>query len=277
MRFFVVSAVFHYLGPAFAVLLFARVEPIGVAALRIWSAALVFALWRRFRWDRTVVLWGIVLAGMNVSFYLAIARLPLGTVAAIEFLPVVGLAALGARTPRNLVALVAVVGGVYALVDVRVEGDPFGFVLAFLNAALFAFYIVLAHSSAQRSSAIAGLGAAMAVAALLTAPGLVMAAPAATDPRLLAAGAGVGICSSVIPYICDQLAMARLARETYALMVALLPATAMLIGVIVLRQVPTAAEALGVAFVIFGVALHSGRTERLKENTWNRHDSVARG
>ncbi|KAB2351847.1 EamA family transporter [Actinomadura rudentiformis] len=277
MRFFVVSSVFHYLGPAFAVLLFARVEPVGVAVLRIWSAALVFALWRRFRWDRTVVAWGVVLAGMNVSFYMAIARLPLGTVAAIEFLPVVGLAALGARTPRNVVALLAVVGGVYALVDVRLEGEPLGFVLAFLNAALFAFYIVLAHRSAQRSGAIGGLGAAMAAAAVLTAPGLVVAGPALTDPLLLAAGAGVGICSSVIPYVCDQLAMARLARETYALMVALLPATAVVIGVIVLRQVPSAVEALGVAFVIFGVALHSGRTESLKEKAWNTHDSAAQG
>ncbi|MFG2002733.1 DMT family transporter [Spirillospora sp. NPDC048911] len=277
MRFFLVSAVFHYLGPAFAVLLFARVEPVGVAALRVWTAAVVFVLWRRFRWDRTVVLWGIVLAGMNVAFYLAIARLPLGTVAAIEFAPVVGLAALGARTPRNAVALVAVVGGVYALVDVRLEGEPVGFVLAFLNAALFALYIVLAHRSAQRDAAIGGLGAAMAVAAVLTAPGLVVAAPAMLDPLVLAAGIAVGICSSVIPYVCDQLAMARLARETYALMVALLPATAVVIGVIVLRQVPSPVEAAGVALVISGVALHSGRTERLKEKTWNRHDSVAQG
>ena len=102
--YFVGSAVFHYLGPAFAVLLFVRVEALGVAWLRIASAALVFALWRR-PWralamlDRTTLLaWGVVLALMNCCFYLAIDRLPLATVAAIEFLPVVGLAALGAST-----------------------------------------------------------------------------------------------------------------------------------------------------------------------------------
>src|SRR6201990_2695180 len=98
--YFVVSAVFHYLGPAFAVLLFARVDVLGVAWLRIATAALVFALWRR-PWHalrhRTVLAWGAVLAVMNCCFYEAIDRLPLATVAAIEFLPVVVLAALGAH------------------------------------------------------------------------------------------------------------------------------------------------------------------------------------
>ena len=109
-----VSAVFHYLGPAFAVLLFARVDVLGVAWLRIASAALVFAVWRR-PWRvlaqldgearRLLLAWGAVLALMNCCFYLAIDRLPLGTVAAIEFLPVIALAALGARSTRNLGAL----------------------------------------------------------------------------------------------------------------------------------------------------------------------------
>src|SRR5919108_1117028 len=108
--YFVISAVFHYLGPAFAVLLFARVDVLGVAWLRIASAALVFALWRRpwrafaalDRPGRRLLLgWGAVLAVMNACFYVAIDRLPLGTVAAIEFLPVIALAAVGARTPRN--------------------------------------------------------------------------------------------------------------------------------------------------------------------------------
>src|SRR6476661_5319897 len=122
--YFVGSAIFHYLGPAFAVLLFVRVDALGVAWLRIASAALLFAAWRRpwraFRTldpggRRLVVAWGAVLAAMNCCFYLAIDRLPLATVAAIEFLPVVGLAAAGARTPRNAAALVLAVAGVYLL------------------------------------------------------------------------------------------------------------------------------------------------------------------
>jgi inner membrane transporter RhtA len=260
--YFVGSAVFHYLGPAFAVLLFARVDALGVAWLRIASAALVFALWRR-PWralrelDRgTLVAWGAVLALMNCCFYLAIDRLPLATVAAIEFLPVVGLAALGARTPRNAAALVLAVPGVYLLTGIRLEGEPLGVALAFANAGFFALYIVLAHRAAQ-GQGVDALGAAMLVAAVVVTPlAGAEALPALGDPVALLAGVGVGISSSVIPYVFDQLAMARLPRATYALLVALLPATAAVIGVVVLSQVPSLAEAAGVMLVIGGVALH---------------------
>jgi inner membrane transporter RhtA len=259
--YFVGSAIFHYLGPAFAVLLFARVDVLGVAWLRIASAALIFALWRR-PWrvvDRTLIAWGAVLAVMNCCFYIAIDRLPLGTVAAIEFLPVIGLAALGARTPRNAAALLLAVPGVYLLTDVQLEGEPLGVAIAFANAGLFALYIVLGHRVAQRGAAsgIDGLGASMLVAALVVTPMAGWAAvPAFTDPVALLAGAGVGISSSVIPYVCDQLAMARLTRAAYALMVSLLPATATVIGIVVLGQVPSWIEVTGVALVVAGVALH---------------------
>src|ERR671931_951090 len=163
---FGVSAVFHYLGPAFAVLLFARVDVLGVAWLRIASAAAVFAAWRR-PWrglgTRVLLAWGAVLAVMNCCFYLAIDRLPLGTVAAIEFVPVIALAAVGTRSRRNLAALALAVAGVYLLTDVRLAGEPLGFAFAAANAVLFAAYIV--------------------------------------------------------PYVTDQLAMARLRRSTYALLV----------------------------------------------------------
>ena len=261
-----VSAVFHYLGPAFAVLLFARVEPLGVAWLRIASAAAVFAVWRR-PWrllrNRTVLAMGLVLAAMNPCFYLAIDRLPLGTVAAIEFLPVIALAALGTRTRRNGVALLAAVAGVYLLTDVRLEGEPLGVAFALLNAVLFAAYIVLAHRVAQSGmGGIDGLAAAMLVALVFVLPvGGLDAAPALVDPMLLAAGIGVGISSSVIPYVFDQLAMARMRRATYALLVSLLPATATVIGIVVLGQVPSMVEAVGVALVIAGVAVHRERAE----------------
>ncbi|HEU4397984.1 MAG TPA: EamA family transporter [Actinomycetota bacterium] len=265
---FLVSAVFHYLGPAFAVLLFARVDVLGVAFLRVVSAAAVFALWRR-PWRafarsrpgerRTLLGWGAVLAVMNCCFYLAIDRLPLGTVAAIEFLPVVVLAALGTRTVRNGLALALAVPGVWLLTDVRLTAEPLGVLVAFANAALFAGYIVLGHRVAQHgpTGGIDGLAAAMLAAAVLVTPIAGRDAVAAfTDPVALAAGAGVGITSSVIPYVFDQLAMARLARATYALMVSLLPATATVIGVLVLAQVPSPVEAAGVALVVAGVALH---------------------
>ena len=266
--YFVVSAVFHYLGPAFAVLLFSRVAVLGVAWLRIAAAALVFALWRR-PWRalaaadgegrRLLIAWGAVLAVMNCCFYLAIDRLPLGTVAAIEFLPVIALAALGARTRRNVLALLLAVPGVYLLTGVHVEGEALGIAFAFANAALFALYIVLAHRVSRLSylSGIDGLAASMLIAAAAVTPLAGWAAlPALGDPLALAAGLGVGVSSSVIPYVSDQLAMRRLARSTYALMVSLLPATATVIGIVVLAQVPSPAEVLGVGLVIAGVAVH---------------------
>src|SRR5438034_10226423 len=108
--YFFVSAIFHYLGPAFAVLLFSSVSVLGVAWFRIASAAVVFAVWRRpwgmlvrIPWAkrRTLLALGVVLGLMNACFYLAIARLPLGTVGAIEFLGPITFAALGARTPET--------------------------------------------------------------------------------------------------------------------------------------------------------------------------------
>src|SRR5829696_1050110 len=247
--YFVASAIFHYLGPAFAVLLFARVEVLGVAWLRIVSAALVFALWRR-PWRalagldaggrRLVAAWGGVLALMNCCFYVAIDRLPLGTGAAIEFLPVIVLAA----------------PGVYLLPGVRLEGEPLGVAIAFANAAGFSAYIVLAHrvSRLPGLSGIDGLALAMLVAAVVVTPiGGWAAGPALLDPIALLAGAGVGISSSAIPYVADQLAMRRLPRATYALMVALLPATATVIGVIVLAQLPSTGELVGVGLVVAGV------------------------
>jgi inner membrane transporter RhtA len=274
--YFVGSAVFHYLGPAFAVLLFALVAPLGVAWLRIASAALVFALWRRpwrnVPWGqvlhrdtrpvglgRLVVAMGTVLAVMNVCFYIAIDRLPLGTVAAIEFLPVIALAAVGAGTARNGAALALAVAGVYLLTDVQLAAEPVGLAFAFANAALFALYIVLAHWVAQDGaiSGIDGLAAAMLVALVVATPlGGWAAVPALASPIALAAGIGVGLTSSVIPYVCDQLAMARMPRATYALLVSLLPATATVIGIVVLGQVPTWPEALGVALVVAGLGVH---------------------
>src|SRR3954469_16119893 len=259
--YFVGSAVFHYLGPAFAVLLFARVDVLGVAWLRIASAAVVFAAWKR-PWravNGLTVQLGVVLAVMNCCFYEAISRLPLGTVAAIEFLGVIVLAAIGVRSTRNALALALAVGGVYVLTDVRIAGEPLGLAFAFANAVLFALYIVLAHRVAQRVESVDGLGAAMLVALVAVTPMAGWAAaPAFADPVALAAGIGVGVCSSVIPYVCDQLAMARLSRATYALLVSLLPATATLIGLIVLTQVPSPAEVAGVGLVVLGVAFHEG-------------------
>lgn len=269
--YFVVSAVFHYLGPAFAVLLFAHVNVLGVAWLRIASAAVVFAVWRRpwrlrqvvasqaWAQRRLLLVLGVVLGLMNASFYLAIARLPLGTVGAIEFLGPIALAVLGVRSRRNVLALGLAVAGVWLLTDVRLAGEPLGFAFAFANCALFMLYVILGHRIAKDggNAGIDRLAVAMLVALLTITPfGLTGAAAAFPHPLILLAGAGVGICSSVIPYVTDQLAMARLPRATFALLLSLLPACATIIGALVLRQIPSPADILGVALVVVAVAIH---------------------
>ena len=265
---FVVSAVFHYLGPAFAVLLFPAVGVLGVAWFRIASAALVFAPitrpWRLFaridRQERRLLFgMGACLALMNCCFYLALARLPISLVAAIEFVGSIGLAFYGMRTPRNRVALSMAVAGVFILINVRWSTDLTGLGLAFANGVLFVLYVVLAHRMARIGAAggIERLGAAMAVACVAVFPvGIVQAARAFTHPMLVLAGIGVGICSSVIPYVCDQLAMARLPRASFALMLTLLPASATIIGAIVLGQVPSPRDMTGIALVMAAMALH---------------------
>jgi len=265
---FGVSAVFHYLGPSFAVLLFPAVGVLGVAWLRIASAAVLFAPWTRpwrtlkaadarTRW--LLVGLGACLAVMNTAFYLALDRLPMSLVAAMEFVGTIGVACYGLRTGRNFAALALTVTGVFLLIDVKWESDPLGLFWSALNGALFAGYIVLGHRISERGAAsgVERLGAAMAIAFVFVMPiGIVQAAKAFGAAELLLAGIGVGICSSVIPYICDQLAMSRLPRASFALLLALLPATATVVGIVVLAQIPSPQDVIGVLVVMAGVALH---------------------
>ena len=265
---FGVSAIFHYLGPSFAVLLFPAVGVLGVAWMRIASAAAIFAPWTKpwrtikqadARTRFLLIGLGACLAVMNTSFYLALDRLPMSLVAAMEFVGTIGVALYGLRTARNFTALALAALGVFLLIDVKWSTDPLGLSWAFLNGALFVGYIVLGHkiSEGGASGGVERLGAAMAMAFFFIMPiGFVQAAQAFTMPMLVLAGIAVGACSSVIPYVCDQLAMSRLPRASFALMLALLPATATLIGVMVLAQIPSGQDMIGVLLVMSGVAIH---------------------
>ncbi|MEO0437951.1 MAG: EamA family transporter [Pseudomonadota bacterium] len=265
---FGVSAVFHYLGPAFAVLLFPIIGVLGVAWMRIASAAFIFAPWTK-PWDTwrvsdretrlLLVGLGACLAVMNTAFYLALDRLPMSLVAAIEFVGTIGVAVYGLRTRRNIVALMLAVLGVFTLIDVKWSSDPWGLFWAFLNGALFVGYIILGHRVSEKGAAggVQLLGAAMAIAFFFVMPfGIAQAIKAFSSVELIFAGIGVGLCSSVIPYLCDQLAMSRLPRASFALLLALLPATATIVGVTVLAQIPSASDVIGVLLVMLGVAVH---------------------
>lgn len=265
---FGVSAVFHYLGPSFAVLLFPAIGVLGVAWFRISSAALVFASftkpWKTIRdadkKGRLLLIGlGVCLAIMNTSFYLALERLPMSLVAAMEFIGTIGVALYGLRTKRNFLALLLAVLGVFILIDVKWSTDLLGLFWASLNAVLFVGYIILGHKAAENgaSDGVKLLGAAMLIALFILMPiGLIQAMKAFSSIQLIMAGIGVGIFSSVIPYISDQLAMSRLPRSSYALLLAILPASATIIAAIVLAQIPTGKDIFGILLVMLGIAVH---------------------
>jgi inner membrane transporter RhtA len=264
---FVLGAISQYVGAALAVLLFASVPAAGVAWLRVVAAAAVLVAWRRpwrTRWTSErlalVAAFGTALALMNLTFYLAIDRLPLGTAVAIEFCGPIAVAALGSRTRRDLAALALAVAGVLALADVHIAGSPLGFALAAGAGVFWAAYIVLGHRVAAQSQIRPqdGLALAMAIGAVGLAPALVVSAvPALVSPALLAACLAVGVASSVVPYALEQIAMRRLPRARFALLLALLPATAAIIGAIVLGQVPGLVEAAGIALIVVAASLRT--------------------
>jgi inner membrane transporter RhtA len=263
----VLGAVSQYVGSAIAVLLFATVPAAGVAWLRVLSAAVALVAWRRpwrsawtARRALLVAAFGAALAGMNLCFYLAIDRLPLGTAVAIEFCGPTVVAALGSRGRRDAVALALAALGVVALADVHLAGSPAGVAFAAGAGLLWSGYIVLGHRVAADEGIRPqdGLAAGMAVGAVGLAPALApVAGPAFADPAVLAACVAVGLASSVVPYALEQIAMRRLPRARFALLLALLPATAAIVGAVVLGQVPGIVEAVGILLVVSAAGLRT--------------------
>ena len=264
---FVLGATSQYVGAALAVLLFASVPAAGVAWLRVVASAIVLVAWKRpwrTAWTpaqlRLVTAFGLTLAFMNLAFYLAIDRLPLGTAVAIEFCGPIAVAALGSRTRRDAGALVLATAGVLLLADVHLAGSPDGLALAVAAGAAWAGYIVLGHRVAADAGIRAqdGLALGMAIGAAGFAPILVTSAvPALVSAPLLAACLAVGVASSVVPYALEQIAMRRLPRARFALLLALLPGTAAIVGALILGQVPGLVEGGGIALVVVASLLRS--------------------
>jgi inner membrane transporter RhtA len=265
---FVVGGTSLYIGAALAVGLFDRLSPTAVAVLRLVGAAAVLLAWRRppaaaWKGARLVraTAFGLATALMNVAFYEAIARLPLGTAVAIEFCGPVAVAAVASRRARDVAAVVLAALSVLLIADVRWSGSPSGVLWALAAAALWAAYIVLGKRVATSGNGVDDLAVGMAVAAAVLSPLLVLGGPgtltALVDPSVLLMGVGVGVLSSVVPYVLDQVVLRRIGQARFAVLLALLPATATVVGLIGLLQVPTGPELLGIAAVIAAVALRS--------------------
>ena len=200
---------------------------------------------------------------MNVVFYEAIDRIPLGAAVAIEFLGPIAVAAAGSRRRRDILALALVILGVMAIASSQLDGGAvrlpgIGFALA--SAGLWAAYILLGKRVADAGDGIDDLAIGMAGASLILAPPLLI--PVLTrdpgvfaEPRVWLLGLGVGLLSSVVPYVLDQVVLARIGRARFALLLALLPTTATVVGAVVLAQLPTVNEGVGIAAVVVAVVI----------------------
>ena len=276
---FVASAIAQYVGAAVAVELFGRMPPASVAWLRVGVAALVLLAWTRpwrtrslWTWPalRTAALFGVVLAVMNAAFYVAIDTLPLGTAVALEFAGPVAVAAVTGRGWRERTAMVVAATGVVLLAGVSLHlGDDAvrGLVAIGVAATCWALYILLGRRvAAAPTGGLTGLGVAMAAGGLALAPLLAPGAgPVLTDLRLAALVLVVAVFSSVVPYGIEQVVLRRVSAATFAVLLALLPATAAVVGAVMLGQVPHGLELLGLVLVSGAIALTARESDAAEE------------
>jgi len=268
--FFVVGAVTQYIGAGLAVFLFATTGPAAVTWLRAAAATVALLLWRRpwrRRWTRaglaTAAGFGVITVGMNIAFFEAISRIPLGTAVAIEFLGPITVAALGSRRVRDVAAIVLAAAGVALLAGVQSSADTVGVLCALAAAALWAGYIVAGKMVADTGAGLDSLAVGMGVAAVVLAP-LLLAGQLHNDPQVFTQprtwllGLGVGVLSTAVPYALDQLVLTMISRARFALLLALLPATATAVGAVMLAQWPTIAEMVGITAVITALVISAG-------------------
>ncbi|MDT7746100.1 MAG: inner rane transporter RhtA [Actinomycetota bacterium] len=260
------------LGLAASVDLFARVPPEGVAALRlVWAGLLLLVIVRPRPSSFTrsslgaAALLGVVTAGLTMLFMAAVARIPLGTASALEFLGPLGVAVLRGHGRGLVWPVLAAVGVVLLTEPWRGGVDPVGLGFALAAACCWAGYILLTQRVGDQVTGLQGLAVSMPVAGVVSAmvagvtvPGLV---PALT-PTVLLAGLGLGLLLPVVPFALEMLSLRRLTTAAFGTLMALEPAIALLVGVVVLGQLPRPLGVLGIVLVVtagVGAARVGGR------------------
>lgn len=267
--FFIASAAAQYTGAVIAVGLFDRLSPATVAWVRVLSAGLIITAfsWRhlRPRWTRrdlaAAAAFGISTALMNLTFYLAIERLPLGKGVTIEFIGPITVAALVTRTRRNALALALAAIGVVVLGGVEIGSEPLGLVYILLASVMWAGYIVIGSKVAMADRGIAGLGVGLIIGGVVIAPfGAGDAATVFTNVDLFMAAVLVGVLSNAIGYGIDQSTLRRIPVRRFSVLLALLPVCAAVFGFLFLDQTPTMVDLAGMALVLTGVAVQERDT-----------------
>ena len=231
------------LGSALAKHLFSAVGSFGAVALRLVFAAAVLVLWWRpsLRMGRrawtVVIAYGLVLGSMNLCFYLALARIPLGIAVTIEFLGPLAVALAGSRRWLDVFWALLAAGGVVLLMEGRGDLNLVGFLFAFAAGPCWGLYILLGAALGRHTTGGNGLALGMAAAALVSVPfGVAESGAALVQPWVLAAGFGVALLSSVIPYSAELEALRRMPPRVFGILMSLEPAMAALIGLVVLRE-----------------------------------------
>nr|WP_244376227.1 EamA family transporter [Streptomyces ficellus] len=246
-------------GSAVAVLLMPRAGALGVVTLRLILAAVVLLAvcrprvrgYARADWG-TVVAFGAAMAGMNVLFYQAVDRIPLGAAVTLEVLGPLVLSVVASRRLVNLVWAGLALGGVVLLSGGGFDRlDPLGAAFALGAGAMWAAYIVFSARTGRRFPQADGLALAMAFGAVLTVPlGVAEAGSKLLVPSTIGLGLAVALMSSVLPYTLELLALRRLPAPTFAILMSLEPAIAATAGFFVLHQALSVTDALAIALVI---------------------------
>jgi len=261
---FVVSAMAQYGGAVIAVKLFNDISPATVAYIRVIAASAIligFSARRSHpRWTRRDLAWaaafGCATALMNLLFYLAIDRLPMGKGVTIEFIGPITVAALRTRTLRNTSALVLATIGVLVLGGVELGNEPLGLVYILGASVMWAGYIVMGSRVALGDRGVSGLGIGLFFGAILITPfGIGDVHRAISAPHLLLAAALVGLLSNAIGYGIDQSTLRRIPIRRFSILLALLPVCAAIFGFLFLSQTPTLIDLCGMTLVLIGVAV----------------------
>jgi inner membrane transporter RhtA len=247
------------LGSALVTTVFEELGPGGAVLLRTtFAAAVLIAIWRppagslRGTTARDVALFGVVLGLMNLSFYEALDRLPLGIAVTLEFTGPLAVAILGSRTRLDVLwALVAAAGILLFAPDIGDGLDPVGVGFALVAASMWGCYIVLSARVGRTSAGLGGLSAAMVFAALLLIPiGVHDGGAELLGPEALATAFAVAMLSSAVPYALELQALRRLPANTFGVLLSLEPAAAASIGAVALGQALAGREILAIALVV---------------------------
>lgn len=250
-------------GAALATSLFDSIGAAGAVFLRAGFGALVLlaltrgeplrsAEWRH----RDVLLLGAAVAAVNFFFYAALERLPLGITVTLEFVGPLGVAVFGSRRRRDLLWALLAAAGIVLLSDGGGGGiDPVGVVLALAAGLFWAAYIVQSARVGSIGPGLGGATMAAVISAVLIAPfGIVQGAGEMLQPEVLAAGVGVGVLSTAIPYAFEIEALRTLPQSVFGVLMSLEPAVAAAIGFAALSQDLTAREVLAIALVVVASA-----------------------